>query len=86
LLPIKEGVGTAVVSTGAILDSIVSQLDAEGLRYGVFSCPFVSRLDRDGLMDILKRYNQVITVEERQLSGGFGSSFLKKLIICMLLV
>jgi len=79
LLPIKEGVGTAVVSTGAILDSIVSQLDAEGLRYGVFSCPFVSRLDRDGLMDILKRYNQVITVEEHQLSGGFGSFFLEEI-------
>ncbi len=79
LVSIKEGVGTVVVTTGAVLDLVVRQVGAQGLKHGVFSCPFISGLDSKELVDILKQYNQVITVEEHQLSGGFGSFLLEEI-------
>jgi len=68
---------TAVLSTGGILAYARQQIKEKQLPYNLFSCPVVKPIDETGLMDLLSRHDRIITIEEHQRSGGFGSAVLE---------
>ncbi len=49
-------------------------LDAEGISSIVLSVPTVKPLDNDTVIAAAKRTGKVITIEEHQVAGGFGSA------------
>ena len=68
---------TAVLSTGGILAYAAEQIRERKLPYNLYSCPVIKPIDEAGLQSILSRHNRVITIEEHQRSGGFGSAVLE---------
>lgn len=49
-------------------------LEAEGVSVRVVSFPTVKPLDEEALMEEAKRSGRIVTVEEHQVAGGFGSA------------
>lgn len=73
-IKVRAGRGVAVLVTGAILGSIVDEIRETGHDYAVYSAPFIGQYSRDMLALLASEFDTVITVEEHQLNGGFGSS------------
>lgn len=67
-----------VLTTGAVLDSVVHQACDKLNNYAIYSIPFLERQIIQGLKPVICGVNQIITVEEHQLSGGFGSWVLEE--------
>jgi transketolase len=78
-VPIRHGNDVLVITTGAILSSILNEVEANNLNWAVTSMPFVSHMDEFALADMAVRYKHIVTVEEHQLNGGFGSAILERL-------
>lgn len=72
--PIREGNNTLVLSTGAITHSILTELQNLNLNWALSSAPFVGNYDRKMLLELCETYPNIVTVEEHQSNGGFGSS------------
>jgi len=49
----------------------------EGIRVGVVNARFVKPLDESMLLDLSKRYDTFLTVEDNTVVGGFGSAVLE---------
>lgn len=64
--------GTGSMSYNALLAA--RALDAEGVSSVVVHFPTVKPLDAEALLAVAKRVSAVITVEEHQVAGGFGSA------------
>jgi len=47
------------------------------LNWGLYSFPFIKPLDLEGLKIIADNYEKIITIEEHQKNGGFGSAILE---------
>ena len=76
-IKIKDGKKVAVFSTGAIFDEVdeaCKTLDAEGITPAAFTFPTVKPIDKDTILECAKNFDTIITVEEHNLSGGFGSA------------
>ena len=74
---IKQGEKIAVFSTGAILDDVtdaVAELEKYGISVEQYSFPTVKPLDQDVVLDCSKRFDKIFTVEEHNITGGFGSA------------
>ncbi len=67
----------AVFSTGAMLKYTVDFLDNNEITAAVFSFPFIKPIDVEFLFSIVRKYKKIITIEEHQLDGGFGSAILE---------
>lgn len=76
-LPVRDGRHTLVLATGAIVHPMLSELQAMERDWALWSAPFVGRYATDTLADIARRFERVVTVEEHQLAGGFGSSIVE---------
>lgn len=76
-LEILSGTDCAVLSCGAVLHQTFLEIQSNELPWGLFSVPFVSHIDPSEIVKISKRYKKIITIEEHQLSGGFGSKILE---------
>ena len=74
---VRAGKDTVVLTTGAILASVVHEAKENFPDYAVRSSPFVGGYDFATLIDISENFKKIITVEEHQLNGGFGSSVLE---------
>jgi 1-deoxy-D-xylulose-5-phosphate synthase len=77
---IRTGDDGCLVACGALLPKCVEVADllaAEGLHVAVINARFVKPLDRDTLLDALRRQPWMVTVEEAALAGGFGSAVLE---------
>ncbi len=61
-----------VLTTGAVLGSIVNQARDHLNKYVIYSLPFLDETLIQGLLPIISNVKKIITVEEHQLSGGFG--------------
>ena len=48
------------------------------LPWGLYSFPFIKPLDLDGLKISADSNEKIITIEEHQQSGGFGSAILER--------
>ncbi len=76
-IKIKDGKNVALFSTGAIFDEVseaCKELEAEGITPTVYTFPTVKPIDKETILKCAAEYNTIITVEEHNLSGGFGSA------------
>ena len=76
-IEIQKGEKVAVFSTGAIFDEVneaCESLKAEGLIPTVYTFPTVKPIDKEVILECAKSHKAIVTVEEHNLSGGFGSA------------
>ncbi|WP_109478941.1 transketolase C-terminal domain-containing protein [Paraburkholderia sp. C35] len=78
-IQVRPGRDTAVLVTGALLGNILKEVRDSDRDYAVYSVPFIGRYSRDALAALAEKFDTVITVEEHQLNGGFGSSVVEAL-------
>lgn len=77
MIPVIKGKETAILSTGAMLKYSYDHIVNNKLTWGLYSFPFIKPLDLEGLKIIADKYEKLITIEEHQKSGGFGSAILE---------
>ena len=76
-IEIQKGENVAVFSTGAIFDEVneaCEELKAQGITPTVYTFPTVKPIDKDVILECAKTHKAIVTVEEHNLSGGFGSA------------
>jgi len=76
-IKIRDGKSVAVFSTGAIFDEVdeaCKALEKEGIVPTVYTFPTVKPIDREVILECALKHNTIVTVEEHNLSGGFGSA------------
>jgi transketolase len=76
---VRAGHGTAVLVAGALLGNVVNEVRDSGHDYAIYSVPFIGRYTQSALAALAHSFDTVITVEEHQLSGGFGGSVVEAL-------
>lgn len=76
-LQLRAGSGTAVVATGAIAGLALAELEQSGDNWSVYSAPFVGNYATAELFRLAEEYENIVTLEEHQLRGGFGSSLVE---------
>lgn len=67
----------AIMSTGALTyEALLAAraLSSEGIEVSVLHVPCVKPLDEDAVLKAAKKAGHVLTVEEHQAAGGFGSA------------
>lgn len=79
LLQLLQGSGVAVLATGPIVGHALSEIRAARKTWSVFSVPFIGQYNVVQLEAIVRSHDLIITVEEHQRNGGFGSSVLEAL-------
>jgi transketolase len=79
IIEVFQGKGTAVLSTGSMLKYASDYIQKEKKEYGLYSVPFIKPLNLVDLATIASKYTSIITIEEHQRSGGFGSAILEGL-------
>jgi len=73
----EEGGEVAVFSTGAMLKYVVDFVEQNNIKASIYSFPFVKPINKEILLKILKSNKKIITIEEHQYQGGFGSAILE---------
>ena len=76
-IEIIRGVNKAVLTTGAMLKYAHDYIIKNNLDWGLCSFPIIKPLSLDSLLEITQQYQELITLEEHQRSGGFGSAILE---------
>ena len=74
---ITEGKNVVIFSTGAIFDEVQEAyeiLKKEGLMPTIYTFPTVKPIDKETISACAKTHKTILTVEEHNLSGGFGSA------------
>ncbi len=79
MIKVKEGSEIVVLSTGAMLKYSLDYIQNNNLSWGLYSVPFIKPIDSSTLNFIANKYKKIITIEEHQKSGGFGSALLEAL-------
>ena len=77
---LKEGSDIAILSIGAIgnlVSNVYDKLDNEGISMAHYDMRFVKPIDEEVLHQICKRFDQIITIEDGTIVGGFGSAVLE---------
>ncbi len=77
---VRQGRDGVIVACGAILGSCLKACDLlaeEGWDFGLINARFVKPLDRSLILDAVRHFPVVVTVEEGTLQGGFGSAVLE---------
>jgi transketolase len=74
---IKSGSKIAVLAVGSINQLIKEEIEDLNINASLYSFPFVNNVNKAELLRILNEYSIIITAEENQLNGGFGSSILE---------
>ena len=76
-IPVRFGERIAVFSTGAIFEEVeeaCNLLAAEGIYPTVYTFPTVKPIDAEVIREIAAAHEMIVTFEEHNLSGGFGSA------------
>lgn len=76
-IPIHGGERVAILSTGAIFEEISGAealLTRQGIHPAVWTFPTVKPIDRETIAVCARNFDLLVTVEEHNLSGGFGSA------------
>lgn len=76
-IKIQDGEKIAIFSTGAIFDEVdeaCKALSEEGITPTVYTFPTVKPIDKEVILSCASQCDTIITVEEHNLSGGFGSA------------
>jgi transketolase len=77
ILKVVEGNDIAVFTVGATLKYVTDFIMENKIGASVYSFPFVKPIDKQMLIPLLKKYKKIITIEEHQANGGFGSAILE---------
>lgn len=78
-IPVRDGTGTLVLATGAMVHPMLVELQTTNRDWALWSAPFVGMYDRNSMIEMGKRFQRIVTIEEHQLNGGFGSSVVESL-------
>ena len=76
-IPVKQGEDVAIFSTGAIFEEIeeaVAVLKDAGITPTVYTFPTVKPIDTEVIRKVSESHKLIVTCEEHNLSGGFGSA------------
>ena len=76
-IEIQKGEKVAIFSTGAIFDEVhqaCENLKTQGMEPTVYTFPTVKPIDKEVILECAKTHQVIVTVEEHNLSGGFGSA------------
>ena len=79
ILEIRKRGEIAVFVMGAMLKYATDFIDQNEIESSIYSFPFIKPINRIQLLKIFKSYTKIITIEEHQASGGFGSAILELL-------
>ena len=79
---VSDGIDVAVLSYGPLgndVQKVISQLREEGNSVSVahYDMRFCKPLDTEVLESVSQRFSRIVTVEDGQLAGGFGSAVLE---------
>lgn len=77
---LRKGYDVAILSVGKMVSNSLKAAELlmnEGISAEVVNVRFVKPLDEEMLIDICQRFDAVVTVEEGQKIGGFGSGVLE---------
>ena len=81
---INDGEDVVILAVGNIMEECVNaveNLKENGIHAGLINVRFISPLDEHLLHKLAKKYSFIVTVEENQLTGGYGqmiSAFLHR--------
>lgn len=76
-IKVKDGTKVAIFSTGAIFEEVeeaVALLKEKGIDPEVYTFPTVKPIDRKVILDCAEKFDLIVTVEEHNIVGGFGSA------------
>jgi transketolase len=76
-IKIKDGERVAIFSTGAIFDEAMEAseiLIEKGIKPALYTFPTVKPIDRATIEECANKYDLIVTVEEHNIIGGFGSA------------
>jgi len=76
-IKIFDGNEICIFSTGAILseaNEAAINLNDKGISTSLYSFPTVKPIDKDIIIECAKKHKCIITIEEHNVIGGFGSS------------
>lgn len=76
-IKVKEGNKIAIFSTGAIFEEVKEALPLlaeKGLDPAVFTFPTVKPIDKDVIASCASEFDLIVTCEEHNVIGGFGSA------------
>lgn len=82
-IKVYDGSEVAMFSTGAIFDEVKSAYDElvkNGYRPAVYTFPTVKPIDKTLIESISKSFKLLVTVEEHNIVGGFGSAISEVLV------
>jgi transketolase len=74
---IKSDSKIAVFSTGAISSYAYNFLKDNNINSSLYTFPFLTEINEDSICKLFLKYDKIITIEEHQLSSGFGSIILE---------
>ena len=74
-----EGKGTMILAVGPMVDVALKAVESldPATRPEVVNCRFIKPLDAAYLSEKVPRFNEIVTIEENALAGGFGSAILE---------
>lgn len=71
-IPISESNSqTVIIATGSMVSTSIEI--AKRINCSVFSAPILSNLNSENILNQLKRYKKLVTIEEHSINGGLGS-------------
>ncbi len=76
-IKVKDGSHIAIFSTGAIFEEVeeaISLLKDTGINPAVYTFPTVKPIDREVILACANDFDLIVTVEEHNIIGGFGSA------------
>ena len=76
-IKIREGKDIVLFSTGAIFDEVEKAADIllkEGYSPAIYTFPTVKPIDSDVIGECARNYSMIVTCEEHNIIGGFGSA------------
>ncbi|MFK7898371.1 MAG: 1-deoxy-D-xylulose-5-phosphate synthase [Myxococcota bacterium] len=80
---LRDGSDAAILSVGATthpsLEAAAELASDDGVSCAVLNARFVKPLDRERILDLARRCDVLVTVEEHSVAGGFGSAVLELL-------
>lgn len=74
---LQEGKDITLINTGALLEECLRAADlakTQGIAVEVIHSPSIKPLDEETILKSAKKTGQVVTAEEAQVTGGFGSA------------
>jgi transketolase len=76
-IKIKNGEKVVLFSTGAIFDEVVDaiqSMEEHSINPALYTFPTVKPIDRAVIEECAEQYELIVTVEEHNIIGGFGSA------------